>query len=129
MLAHAPEMDEPGERKQPVGELLTTGNVRFLGRSVMREWDRRELSSAMQLADEFAFVECLDEAGQHWTLVIDGAVFRAAVSSWPDEIREEDTVRAQKNWWVEKFLPEHILMRLPGWEADWKADPNLPHRP
>jgi len=99
-----------------------TGTVGFVGRELVRGWDRSDYSSAIQEAEEIALVQCLDDAGEHWTQIIDGAVFRAAVSGMPEEVHPGDTGELQKNWWVDRLAPEHILVLRRGWEEDWKRE-------
>lgn len=66
---------------------------------------------AMHQAEELCRVCVVDEAGQRWTVVVDGAVFRAAVP--PDFERIAGPV--PRNWWVGAFSPEQILTGAPGW--------------
>ena len=111
-------MDEPEE---PVGALRFMGRSRFYAGEAMRE-----LATKTKLAHhgEVAFLDYLDEADQHWTLIIDGRAYRAAVS--PFLVGDND-VQVQRvgdfNW-----KPDQILLTLHGWLRDWKqwVDPGEP---
>jgi hypothetical protein len=104
----------------PVGMLSSTGICRFLDRDMVREIATDNWSPAMPQAEELALAEYLDEAGANWTLVIDGAVWRAAMPIPPD-YRYGTPMTLQKHWWVETLSPDHVLLRMRGWLDDWRA--------
>jgi len=78
--------------------------------------------SARQIAERagwvyrrgIVFLEYLDEADHHWTLVIDGEAYRAQVPSFIDvegEIYLEE--HGDFDW-----KPDEIIGRIPKWEGD-----------
>ena len=77
----------------------------------------------MRRAEELCRVCVTDNAGQRWTIVVDGAVFRAAVP--PDfELLVADGGPVPRNWWVEAFTSEQILVWDQGWPDDLEEDPS-----
>jgi hypothetical protein len=107
--------------EEPTGALQPTGNSGFVDRDMVREIRTENWPPEMQKIEELALYECIDEAGRHWALCIDGAVYRAAMSApIRTDLGPGASTVTQMNWWIEAFSPEHILMTVPGWPAEWE---------
>jgi hypothetical protein len=103
-------MDEPEE---PTGALRFMGVCHFYGGEAARQLSE---STGLIHRGGLAFLEYTDEADQHWTLIVNGEVYRTRVMPFlpiDGDITTEQT--GDFDW-----RPDDILKTLPGWFADWK---------
>jgi hypothetical protein len=75
-----------------------------------------ELGTGLAHHGGLAFVEYIDDAEHHWTVIIDGAPYRMAVTPFLP-IDGETQVQQVGDW---DWKPDQILMRLRGWWVDWR---------
>lgn len=103
-------MDAPEE---PVGELHFMGISRVFGGNAAREI--AELSGWAHRGG-FVFLDYADDAGNHWTQVVDGDAYKAAVTPFlpVDGVTQ---VQSVGDW---DWKPDQIIALINRWHGDPK---------
>jgi hypothetical protein len=108
---------------QPIGKLASMGawlvspdQVQQL-RSRYSDEKWASLPAAVREAKELAALQCVDEAGQHWTCIGDAKVLRAAFPE-QGEIRPGEHREVYRHWWIDQIPIEAFPLMSSGWIED-----------